>query len=76
MRSDEKSCGFNHNSGQAGGAVRALAGLRNVEYPENLFEVLVAEGTCPSRQRNQAACEALGEILYFQHVANEYKKKC
>jgi GT2 family glycosyltransferase len=48
-----------------GGAVRALDRLRNVEYPENLFEVLVAEGTSPSRQRNRAADEALGEILYF-----------
>lgn len=48
-----------------GGAVRALDGLRNVDYPENLFEVLVAEGTCPSRQRNQAAREAQGQILYF-----------
>ena len=48
-----------------GGAVRALDGLRNVEYPENLFEVLVAEGTCPSRQRNLAAHEAQGALLYF-----------
>ncbi len=48
-----------------GGAVRALDGLRNVDYPENLLEVLVAEGTCPSRQRNQAAREAKGQILYF-----------
>ena len=48
-----------------GGLVRALDGLRNIEYPEGLFEVLVAEGTCPSRQRNLAAREALGQILYF-----------
>jgi succinoglycan biosynthesis protein ExoA len=48
-----------------GGLVRALDGLRNVEYPEGLFEVLVSEGTCPSRQRNLAAREALGQILYF-----------
>ena len=48
-----------------GGAVRALDGLRNVEYPENFFEVLVAEGTCPSRQRNLAAHEAQGALLYF-----------
>jgi succinoglycan biosynthesis protein ExoA len=48
-----------------GGAVRALDGLRNVEYHENFFEVLVVEGTCPSRQRNQAAREAQGQILYF-----------
>ncbi|RQW84197.1 MAG: glycosyltransferase, partial [Geobacter sp.] len=48
-----------------GGAVRALDSLRNVEYPENSFEVLVAEGTCPSRQRNLAAQEAQGALLYF-----------
>jgi succinoglycan biosynthesis protein ExoA len=48
-----------------GGAVRALDRLRDVVYPENLFEVLVAEGTCPSRQRNLAAREAQGRILYF-----------
>ena len=48
-----------------GGAVRALEGLRNVEYPDSFFEVLVAEGTCPSRQRNLAAKEAQGQILYF-----------
>jgi GT2 family glycosyltransferase len=45
--------------------VRALDSLRNVEYPENFFEVLVAEGTCPSRQRNLAAHEAQGALLYF-----------
>lgn len=48
-----------------GGEVRALDGLRTVEYPDDSFEVLVAEGTCPSRQRNQAAKEARGTILYF-----------
>jgi len=48
-----------------GGTVRALDSLRNVEYPENFFEVLVAEGTCPSRQRNLAAHEAQGALLYF-----------
>jgi hypothetical protein len=48
-----------------GGAVRALDGLRNVDYPDEFFEVLVAEGTCPSRQRNLAAKEARGALLYF-----------
>ncbi len=48
-----------------GGEVRALDGLREVAYPDDSFEVLVAEGTCPSRQRNQAAKEAGGAILYF-----------
>ncbi|HOP40885.1 MAG TPA: glycosyltransferase [Geobacteraceae bacterium] len=48
-----------------GGAVRALDGLRKADYPDDSFEVLVAEGACPSRQRNQAAREARGAILFF-----------
>jgi len=48
-----------------GGAVQALAGLREVDYPAGDFEVIVAEGSCPSRQRNRAAELARGEILYF-----------
>lgn len=48
-----------------GGVVRALEGLRRVDYPDDSFEVLVAEGACPSRQRNMAAREARGAILYF-----------
>lgn len=48
-----------------GGKVAALEALRGVEYPSRLLEILVAEGTCPSRQRNLAAREARGELLYF-----------
>lgn len=48
-----------------GGAVRALEPLRQVDYPPDRLEVLVAEGTRPSRQRNRAAAEASGELLYF-----------
>ena len=48
-----------------GGAVRALEALRRVDYPAEDFEVLVAEGRCPSLQRNLAAGEAKGEYLYF-----------
>lgn len=48
-----------------GGAVRALAGLRAAGYPDDDWQVLVAEGRCPSRQRNMAAAIASGEILYF-----------
>lgn len=47
------------------GVVRALDGLRTVDYPDQSFEVLVAEGACPSRQRNLAAREARGSILCF-----------
>lgn len=48
-----------------GGEVRALDGLKRLDYPAGSFEVLVAEGSCPSRQRNVAAGQAGGEILYF-----------
>lgn len=48
-----------------GGKARALGPLRSVDYPAEAFEVLVAEGRCPSRQRNEAAAMASGEILYF-----------
>lgn len=48
-----------------GGAVSALAGLRAADYPCAALEILVAEGRCPSRQRNMAAAAASGDILYF-----------
>ncbi|HYS43008.1 MAG TPA: glycosyltransferase family 2 protein [Geobacteraceae bacterium] len=48
-----------------GGAVSALAGLRATDYPADSWEVIVAEGRCPSRQRNRAAAEAAGAVLYF-----------
>ncbi|MEA5115888.1 MAG: glycosyl transferase family 2 [Geobacteraceae bacterium] len=48
-----------------GGEVRALGRLRLLDYPAGSFEVLVAEGSCPSRQRNIAAGRAGGEILCF-----------
>lgn len=48
-----------------GGEVRALAPLRMTDYPYDSYEILVAEGKCPSRQRNQAADMAGGEVLYF-----------
>ncbi|MBJ6802458.1 glycosyltransferase family 2 protein [Geomonas propionica] len=48
-----------------GGEVRALAGIAQATYPPELFEVLVAHGCQPSVQRNTAAREARGDILYF-----------
>jgi glycosyltransferase involved in cell wall biosynthesis len=47
------------------GYVKALERLRRVAYPCDRVEVLVAEGRNPSRQRNQAAAAASGDILYF-----------
>ncbi|HEY5974070.1 MAG TPA: glycosyltransferase family A protein, partial [Geobacteraceae bacterium] len=43
----------------------ALAALRAVDYPDDLYEVFVAEGRRPSGQRNRAAAAASGDILYF-----------
>jgi cellulose synthase/poly-beta-1,6-N-acetylglucosamine synthase-like glycosyltransferase len=48
-----------------GGAVAALAGLKNLEPDSPDHEVIIAEGKKPSRQRNMAAREASGDILYF-----------
>ncbi|UFS72691.1 glycosyltransferase [Geomonas sp. RF6] len=48
-----------------GGAVRALERLAVATYPADRFEVLVAYGTRPSAQRNLAARQAGGEILFF-----------
>lgn len=49
-----------------GGRVSALDFLRAVDYPSGSLEVIVTEGTQPSRQRNCAAgTVATGEIIYF-----------
>ena len=48
-----------------GGAVRALEPLRAASCPPDRYEVIVAEGTRPSCQRNLAAAAARGDILYF-----------
>lgn len=48
-----------------GGEVRSLAGVARAAYPAELFEVLVAYGRAPSVQRNLAAQQAGGEILFF-----------
>jgi cellulose synthase/poly-beta-1,6-N-acetylglucosamine synthase-like glycosyltransferase len=48
-----------------GGAVAALVGLKNLEPDSPDYEVIITEGKQPSRQRNIAAREARGDILYF-----------
>jgi Glycosyl transferase family group 2 len=48
-----------------GGEVTALGRLKDLDYPSDLLEIFVAQGRCPSRQRNTAAGTASGEILYF-----------
>lgn len=44
---------------------QALKAIKKVDYPQKLIEIIIARGFSPSRQRNEAAKKAKGEILYF-----------
>jgi succinoglycan biosynthesis protein ExoA len=63
-----------------GGFVAATVSLRQIAAPPCQFEVLIAEGCSPARQRNTAANEARGEIIYFldddSHVAADCLTLC
>jgi len=48
-----------------GGELTVLGSLEGVDYPHDRMEVIVAEGRRPSVQRNLAARQAKGDILYF-----------
>jgi GT2 family glycosyltransferase len=48
-----------------GGFVAALSPLHQLDPGPHAFEVLIAEGSSPSRQRNAAAREARGDLIYF-----------
>jgi len=48
-----------------GGYVAALEQLEEILSADSCYEILLAEGGAPSQQRNSAAREAHGEILYF-----------
>jgi len=48
-----------------GFSVTATQRLAAVDYPQDRYEVIVAEGYSPSRQRNRAVARARGEIVYF-----------
>ncbi len=48
-----------------GGHVAAGEQLKKIMPDDPRYEVLLAEGCAPSQQRNRAAQEALGDILYF-----------
>jgi cellulose synthase/poly-beta-1,6-N-acetylglucosamine synthase-like glycosyltransferase len=58
-----------------GRKVSALEALTQLVYPPELIEVLVARGINPSRQRNEAAKKARGEILYFLDNDSEPEKQ-
>jgi GT2 family glycosyltransferase len=59
-----------------GGAVKALEALRQLDEKDCLFEILVAEGTKPSRQRNLAAQRSKGDILYFLDDDSQVTPDC
>ncbi|CAH2032034.1 glycosyltransferase [Trichlorobacter ammonificans] len=44
---------------------QAVKRLSPLAQSREALELLVAEGTCPSRQRNEAVRQARGEIVYF-----------
>lgn len=47
------------------GYVKAIEAVIGLDYPAGKFELFIAEGTQPSRQRNEAVKKSSGEILYF-----------
>lgn len=63
-----------------GGFIAALSTLRELPTEPHPFEILVAEGCSPSRQRNAAANEARGDIIYFldddSHVSPDCLTLC
>lgn len=48
-----------------GGYVAACEHLERIMPDDHGYEILLAEGCAPSRQRNRAAQEARGDVLYF-----------
>jgi GT2 family glycosyltransferase len=50
---------------KTGGYAAAVEHLRNIMSDDPGYELLLAEGSAPSRQRNLAAAEAVGDVLYF-----------
>ena len=45
--------------------IKAVAAARQLDYPAELLEIIVARGTQPSVQRNTALRAARGELVYF-----------
>ncbi|MFB3894813.1 MAG: glycosyltransferase family 2 protein [bacterium] len=48
-----------------GDVSKVTESIAKINYPAEKFEFLVAEGKQPSRQRNLAAQQAKGDIIYF-----------
>lgn len=45
--------------------IPAVSHLKKIDYPQEKIEIILAIGNRPSLQRNRAAKEACGDILYF-----------
>ena len=45
--------------------VNAVTASRQLDYPTDCLEIIVARGHHPSVQRNAALREARGELIYF-----------
>lgn len=63
-----------------GGYVAACRHLKNIMPDDTRYEILLAEGCAPSQQRNSAALEACGDVLYFldddSHINSENLALC
>jgi len=59
-----------------GGFIAALSSLRQLQTAAHTFEILIAEGCSPSRQRNAAVNEAGGEIIYFLDDDSQVSPNC
>ncbi|MGB0580868.1 MAG: glycosyltransferase, partial [Limisphaerales bacterium] len=45
--------------------IKSVETSKTLEYPKDLFEIIIARGKQPSVQRNQAVKEAKGALIYF-----------
>ncbi len=59
-----------------GGDAAALESLRRLDETSDTFEILIAEGCSPSRQRNSAAEQARGDVLYFLDDDSQVDPNC
>lgn len=59
-----------------GGHVAALESLRGIEAAPDQYEILVVEGCSPSEQRNTAARQACGDVLYFLDDDSQTAPNC
>lgn len=59
-----------------GGFIKALESLHQLKGQDYPFEILIAEGTRPSRQRNLAAEQSQGDVLFFIDDDSQVSPDC